>query len=252
VGSGTTIDHVQCHRGFDDGFEWFGGTVNDRYIIATDCGDDHLDWQVGYRGKVQFAISRHVADVTSADRGIEADNYEFGFDNQPRSNPTFSNVTIVGTRGQAAGGRGITLRRGTAGTMINSIIYNTRGVAVDIDDAATFNNCWGAPCTLLRDQVGIAAEPAASVAAPLAVSLAPNPFNPTTQIAFTLTEPGVARVAVYDSNGRLVDEIAGLGELAAGRQTFSWNAPAGASSGTYYYRVEAAGQVVTGKMHLIK
>jgi hypothetical protein len=252
VGSGTTIDHVQTHRGSDDGIEWFGGTVNERYIIATDCADDHLDWQVGYRGKVQFAISRHTSDVTTADRGIEADNYEFGFDNSPRSNPFFANVTIVGTRGGPAGGRGITLRRGTAGTIVNSIIFNTRGVGIDLDDAATYNNCPGDPCALLRDQVGIAVEPAVAVASPLAVSLSPNPFNPSTQIAFTLSRPSAARVAVYDGNGRLVDEIAASGELAAGRHTATWNAPAGTSSGTYFYRVEAAGQVATGKMHLVK
>lgn len=252
IGRGTTIDHVQCHRGFDDGFEWFGGTVNERYIIATDSGDDHLDFQVGYIGKVQYAIGRHLGDVTTADREIEGDNYEFGFDNVPRSNPTFSNITMIGTRGQAAGGQGIELRRGGTMTLINSIIYNTRGTAIRLSDASTFDNCWGNPCTLLRDVIGIAEEPAVSVAAPLAVSLAPNPFNPSTQIAFTLTRPSAARLAVYDSNGRLVDEIAGGDELAAGRHTLAWNAPAGASSGTYYYRIEAAGQVATGKMYLIK
>ncbi len=252
VGRGTTIDHVQCHRGFDDGFEWFGGTVNGRYIIATDCGDDHLDWQVGYRGKVQYAISRHTSDVTTADRGIEADNYEFGFENLPRSNPTFANLTIVGT-GEAApaGGRGVTLRRGTAGTIMNSIIFNTRRAAIDIDDASTFNRCWGDPCNLLADQIGIAEQPAPGAARPLAVSLSPNPFNPSTQIAFTLAHPGAARVGIYDGAGRLIDEIS-ANDLTSGRQSLVWNAPAGTSSGTYFYRIEAAGQVATGKMHLVK
>ena len=35
LGSGTSIEYVQVHNSSDDGFEWFGGTVNNRYLVAT-------------------------------------------------------------------------------------------------------------------------------------------------------------------------------------------------------------------------
>src|SRR5690606_2276027 len=34
VGSGTTIEYVQSFEGSDDAFEWFGGTVNAKYLVA--------------------------------------------------------------------------------------------------------------------------------------------------------------------------------------------------------------------------
>jgi len=249
VGSGTVIEYVQCHRGEDDGFEWFGGTVNDRYIVATDCADDHFDWQVGWRGKVQYGIARPAGD--RGDKAIEADNYEFGFDNTPRSNPTLANLTLIGPGAAAAAGtNGIHLRRGTAGTIMNSIITNFRRPGIDLDDDATFANGTGDPCVLLSTVIGIEeAQPAAAL--PLMVRQHPNPFNPATRFEFLLAQPGAARIDVYDGNGRHVDHLE-TERLGSGAHSLAWNAPAGSSSGTYFYRMEAAGQIATGKMNLVK
>ncbi len=57
VGSATTIDYIQVVRGLDDAFEFFGGTVNCKHLIAYNCADDDYDMDDGYRGKIQFAIS---------------------------------------------------------------------------------------------------------------------------------------------------------------------------------------------------
>ena len=60
------------------------------------------------------------------DNGMECDNWEFGFDFEPRSMPQIANVTLVGSEGRA--GRGERLRRpharGTAGLITGAIYYN--------------------------------------------------------------------------------------------------------------------------------
>ena len=54
VGSGTTIDHIEVVGNKDDGFEFFGGTVNAKNLVAMHCDDDYIDWDQGYTGKLQF------------------------------------------------------------------------------------------------------------------------------------------------------------------------------------------------------
>ena len=56
VGRGTVISHVEVFANFDDGFEWFGGTVNSKYLITWNIGDDSFDTDRGYRGKSQFGL----------------------------------------------------------------------------------------------------------------------------------------------------------------------------------------------------
>lgn len=99
VGSGTTIDHVQSHAGQDDAFEFFGGTVNVKFLVATAASDDNFDITFGFRGKAQFVIVQQ--DPNDGDKGLEADNTETAatFANTPRTHPQLWNFTIVGARG---------------------------------------------------------------------------------------------------------------------------------------------------------
>ena len=53
VGSGTVISHIQSHNSSDDGIEWFGGRINQRYLVLTGNDDDSLDVDTGWRGAVQ-------------------------------------------------------------------------------------------------------------------------------------------------------------------------------------------------------
>jgi hypothetical protein len=59
VGSGTTIDHIQVSYSGDDSYEWFGGTVNMKYLVALRGWDDDWDTDNGYSGKVQFLLQLH-------------------------------------------------------------------------------------------------------------------------------------------------------------------------------------------------
>lgn len=98
VGSGTVIDHVQVSSGADDGFEWFGGTVNAKYLISHKNLDDDFDTDLGFTGKVQYGVvSRDPAGAdVSKSNGFESDNDAAGSANTPKTAPIFSNFTIIG------------------------------------------------------------------------------------------------------------------------------------------------------------
>jgi len=56
-GSGTTIDYVQVSYSNDDSFEWFGGSVDCKHLVALAGLDDDFDTDNGYNGRVQFGLS---------------------------------------------------------------------------------------------------------------------------------------------------------------------------------------------------
>jgi hypothetical protein len=151
VGRGTTLEFVQANAGGDDCFEWFGGTIRGRFLLATSCQDDNFDWQIGYTGGVQFGLTYQNQAITpqpvSGSNGFEGDNSEFGFDLEPRSNPRMCNMTMIGTRqqsgGNSAGRKAANVRRGTAGRIYNTLFLDwTDGF--DIDDTETLNQaCTG-------------------------------------------------------------------------------------------------------------
>ena len=69
VGSGTEIDHVQVSYSNDDSFEWFGGTVNCKYLVAYKGWDDDFDTDNGFSGKVQYGLSLRdskIADTSQS------------------------------------------------------------------------------------------------------------------------------------------------------------------------------------------
>lgn len=128
VGSGTTVDHCQAYRGADDGFEFFGGCVNAKYLVSTATDDDAFDFDYGYTGKIQFAVATIDALLTySGDpNGIECDNDGSSSSNQPFTHPVLSNLTIVGTStGSAANAlkSAANFRRNCQFTLANSILY---------------------------------------------------------------------------------------------------------------------------------
>lgn len=88
---------------------------------------------------------------------------------------------------------------------------------------------------------------------PASVTLAqnfPNPFNPTTNISYTLPENGHVRLAVYNLLGQQVAALVD-GAMSAGSHTVTFDASS-LSSGVYVYRLEASGQVLSKRMTLMK
>jgi hypothetical protein len=127
VGSGTVIDHVQVSYGNDDAYEFFGGTVNAKYLIALATMDDDFDFDFGYNGKIQYGISlRAKPSDTDQANGIECDNDGSGTSATPFTKPMLSNFTLIGpydtTGSSTLHGFGNRWRRSTRFVLRNSIM----------------------------------------------------------------------------------------------------------------------------------
>ena len=150
VGRGTTIEYVQVSFGRDDSFEWFGGTVNAKYLISYRGGDDDFDTDNGFSGNVQFALilrGPEEADKSDASNGFESDNDANGSSNSPLTSAKFSNITSLGpyaTKTQANVNPnhkfGLRLRRNTRLNLYNSIIagFNT-GISLEGPSMELYN-----------------------------------------------------------------------------------------------------------------
>lgn len=100
VGNGTTIEYLQASYGGDDSYEWFGGTVNAKYLVAYRGLDDDFDMDNGFRGFIQFAVG--LRGATNADQsgsnGFEVDNDGQGTSATPFTSPTLANVSLIGAK----------------------------------------------------------------------------------------------------------------------------------------------------------
>lgn len=146
VGRGTTIEYVQVSYSGDDSFEWFGGNVNGKYLIAYKGWDDDFDTDFGYAGKLQFLLSvrdPQIADQ-SASNGFESDNDGSGSGNTPLTSPTWFNVTLIGPKQDASTQinslykRGMHLRRNSQNKISNALIMGWP-TGILLDGAPTIN-----------------------------------------------------------------------------------------------------------------
>jgi hypothetical protein len=134
VGRKTGLNYIMCSNGADDMFEWFGGTVNAKYLIANSGNDDGFDFDFGYRGNIQFGVCVRNPALAYADaNGIECDNENPSAGALPTTRPELSNLTIVGRDNLAGTFRGARFRRGTDLRMRNSIVlaYPTAGATFE-------------------------------------------------------------------------------------------------------------------------
>ncbi len=101
LGAETDITHFDIMNNVDDGIEIWGGKVNLKYINIWNIGDDSLDVDQGWRGKVQFGlIVQGVATPASSgsgapDNAIEMDGGEQS-NVQPTTTATIYNMTVIG------------------------------------------------------------------------------------------------------------------------------------------------------------
>lgn len=98
VGRGTKLDHIQVSYSNDDSFEWFGGSVNAKYLVAYHGWDDDFDTDNGFSGHIQYGLivrNPRIADV-SRSNAFESDNSADGAEIAPFTNPIFSNITVIG------------------------------------------------------------------------------------------------------------------------------------------------------------
>lgn len=140
VGRKTIIEYVQVSYANDDAYEWFGGTVNGRYLISTGALDDDFDGDNGWSGMVQFGIVQRFKDRAdvSTSQAFEQDNDGQGSYNLPLTKAVFSNITAIGplqdtswtptssgvqpTSYHNRYGAGIQLRRNNRTSIVNTIL----------------------------------------------------------------------------------------------------------------------------------
>ncbi len=96
VGSGTKIENIMVSYANDDAYEWFGGTVNHKFLIAYSTIDDDFDTDAGYSGSIQYGLvvrDNNIADKSTS-RAFESSSNAAGTD--PDSECKFANFTILG------------------------------------------------------------------------------------------------------------------------------------------------------------
>ncbi len=138
-GKGTSAHHLQASYGLDDSFEWFGGTMDAKYLVGGLGADDYVDFQLGWVGRIQYGLFFQSPD-SRGNRGIEGDNSEYNNAATPVSNPTLYNLTFIGSAQPGfdeASSPGIFLRRGARATINNVAVTNFYSGAVEFTDANT-------------------------------------------------------------------------------------------------------------------
>ncbi|MGB0347388.1 MAG: T9SS C-terminal target domain-containing protein, partial [Balneolaceae bacterium] len=139
VGSGTTIEYVESFASNDDGFEFFGGTVNTKYLVSAFNTDDAFDWDEGFRGKGQFWFAIQNNEVTDGyGRAAEQDGATGDENTTPFAHPILSNVTYLGAGLDAGANAGdgsqlLLFRDNTGGEYYNSIFSDHANLAVTIE-----------------------------------------------------------------------------------------------------------------------
>jgi hypothetical protein len=155
LGSTTQINYVQASYGGDDGFEWFGGTVDAKYLISFGMWDDDFDTDFGWRGRVQFGVVVRAPFIAD-----QSGSTAFESDSQANANAigtictdtqregctqgVFSNITVYGPRdyNRSISGsytRAIHIRRRSAVSIFNSVITGFNQ-GIQFDDAGTGTN----------------------------------------------------------------------------------------------------------------
>lgn len=140
VGKGTVIENVQVYEGSDDGFEWFGGTVNAKNLvvnnISSEVGDDLFDWTEGWNGTGENWYGIRTND---GNRGIEADNNSNNHLATPISSPTIKNLTLIGNGDGGSEPQAIKLRVGTKAIFDNVVLSNWKtGFDVQHDEGISY------------------------------------------------------------------------------------------------------------------
>ncbi len=152
VGRGTTINNVQCTHNGDDAFEWFGGTVDAKHLVANGTVDDDFDTDFGFSGRIQFGVAQRYREFAdqSTSQCFESDNDGTGTYNKPRTSPIFSNMTLVGpiddtSRTLGSGNEQWNTLYGSAGqvrrnshmSLINSVFYGFPRAGYELRGART-------------------------------------------------------------------------------------------------------------------
>lgn len=166
VGSGTTLENIQVAYGNDDAYEFFGGTVNAKYLVAYATADDDFDFDFGYRGNLQFGVALRdplFVDNGDAGNGIESDNDGSGTNVAPFTRPVISNFTWIGPN-NASGtlsnhNFGNRWRRATQFVLRNSIMMGWQKGGFSVESTASADSLKNGVSEFRYNLVHAIAEP---------------------------------------------------------------------------------------------
>ena len=139
VGRGTDIHHIEVINSVDDGVAIRGGAVDMRYVSVWNAGDDSVDIDQGWRGRMQFGllVQGYCRDASQGsgvgDNCFEVDGAEQS-DYQPVTTAAISNFTVIG---QPFGGDAATAWRDNARVQYRNCTFMDIGgrlVRFDNDD----------------------------------------------------------------------------------------------------------------------
>jgi hypothetical protein len=167
VGNGTIIEYVEVYMNLDDGFEWFGGTVNTNHLMSIFCEDDSFDIDEGFQGKGQFWFSLTLNDGITGNFGGEHDGTDAEFSSidvesingsamgtgdagggLPLTYVSVYNATYIGGGATHLGGgdsflnSAFRIRDSWGGAYRNSVFsdFGSYGIRVDSDGVARWNS----------------------------------------------------------------------------------------------------------------
>jgi hypothetical protein len=141
VGDGTVLEYIEVIAGQDDGFEWFGGTVNSKYLLSAYNNDDAFDYDQGFSGLGQFWAVVQADNSNDGDKGGEFDGDDQA-GAKPYAIPVIYNMTVIGTGpeykknddGSAKNGGGqIDYDANAGGSLFNSIIVESGIASLDLN-----------------------------------------------------------------------------------------------------------------------
>ncbi len=144
VGSGTVLEYIEVIAGKDDGFEWFGGTVNSKYLLSAYNNDDAFDYDQGFCGLGQFWAVVMADNSNDGDKGGEFDGDDQA-GAKPFAVPVIYNMTVIGTGSEVKSGNGggqIDYDANAGGSLFNSIIVESGIPSLDFNGtcADQYNN----------------------------------------------------------------------------------------------------------------
>ena len=229
VGSKTILENIQCSYGADDAYEFFGGTVNAKNLIAFATYDDDYDFDFGYNGKIQYAVSLRdkPSDIDQAN-GIECDNDGSGTSATPYTKPVLSNLTLIGpydaTGASSFHGYSMRWRRATRFVVRNSVFLAHIKAGFSIESNSSANDYYNTNQSEFKNNfIGVVTKPYLldSVASrAIATGFAADPLSPADRTAmFADALAKMEAKAIADGN------TTGTRDDAQLTDPFSLNAP---------------------------
>lgn len=174
VGRGTTVEYIEVFANKDDSIEWFGGTVDARYLVSAFGNDDSFDYDQGWRGKGQFwfTIGSDIG-TDRMDKGGEHDGATAPVDAEPLSDTTVYNATFIGIGPDGGGNTAFNIRDNASARYYNSIfmdfekmmdIEDDNQIRFDSGDAIDFrSNIWFSHVAANNTPEGFNARPGGAV-----------------------------------------------------------------------------------------